>query len=160
MFVPPRVLARSFAAKDKNVERQALTLLGEFMREDPTLYASRNQETDECVIEGMGELHIDIYIGRLKREFNMEVELGQPTVNYREIIRKKQEFNCVHKRQSGGASQWACVRGFIEPLPINLSRETGLMNKMTLRPPTMNCERTCRNHSRSSSSRRSSRRGP
>jgi hypothetical protein len=56
MFVPPRVLARSFAAKDKNVERQALTLLGEFMREDPTLYASRNQETDECVIEGMKKI--------------------------------------------------------------------------------------------------------
>jgi elongation factor G len=133
MFIPPRVLARSFTAKDKNVERQALTQLGEFMREDPTLYASRNQETDECVIEGMGELHIDIYIERLKREFKIEVELGQPTVNYREIIQKKQEFNYVHKRQSGGAGQWACVRGFIEPLPINLSRETGLKNKMTLK---------------------------
>jgi elongation factor G len=133
MYVPPRVLARSFTAKDKNVERNALNILTDFMREDPTLWAGRNTETDEANIEGMGELHIDIYIERLKREFGVVVEMGDPTVNYREVIQKKQDFNYTHKRQSGGAGQWANVRGVIEPLPINLARETGTKNKLTLK---------------------------
>ena len=133
MYVPPSVLARSITGKDKSVERAALNQLTEFMREDPTLNASRNPETDEIIVEGMGELHVEVYIERLRREFGIDVQLGAPTVNYREVIQKRQEYNFLHKRQSGGAGQWALVKGYIEPLPINMSREGGTKNKVTLK---------------------------
>eukprot|EP00672_Neobodo_designis_P014671 CAMPEP_0174855096 /NCGR_PEP_ID=MMETSP1114-20130205/32466_1 /TAXON_ID=312471 /ORGANISM="Neobodo designis, Strain CCAP 1951/1" /LENGTH=745 /DNA_ID=CAMNT_0016089819 /DNA_START=24 /DNA_END=2261 /DNA_ORIENTATION=+ len=133
MYIPPAVIARSLRGKDKSVERAALNQLKEFMREDPTLNATRNTETDEVVVEGMGELHVEVYIERLRREFGIEVELGEPTVNYREIIQTRYEYNYLHKRQSGGAGQWALVRGFIEPLPINMAREGGTKNKVTLK---------------------------
>jgi len=72
-------------------------------------------ETDEIMISGMGELHLEIYGERIKREYGIPVELGNPTVNYRETIAEKVAFNYLHKKQTGGAGQFARVIGYIEP---------------------------------------------
>lgn len=133
MYVPPRVISASVKVKDDRDAVKVRERMAAFMREDPTFMFYRNTETDEDIIEGMGELHLDIYIERLKREYGLHVELGKPTVNYREVITERQEFDFVFKRQSGGAGQWAHLKGYIEPLQIDMSQEKGLKNKATSR---------------------------
>lgn len=76
-----------------------------------------DKESEEIIISGMGELHLQIYAERMRREFEIEVELGQPTVNYRETITQRASFDYLHKKQSGGAGQFARVIGYVEPVP-------------------------------------------
>jgi elongation factor G len=134
MYIPPVVLSIAVSnSKDKRAESAGYDQLVKFMREDPTFKVSKNSETDEIHLEGMGELHLDIYVERLKREFGIVMEKGKPTVNYREIIQKAVEFDYVHKRQSGGAGQWAHIKGIIEPLTINMSTERGTKNRIYLK---------------------------
>ena len=136
MYVPPRVISMSIKAKEERQERESLSYLQHFMREDPTLYVSRNQETNEVIMEGMGELHLGVYVERLKREFFLNVDTGKPTVNYREVITKKYDYDYIFKRQSGGQGQWAHVKGRIEPLDsIDLTRERGVKNRIVLKCP-------------------------
>ena len=131
MYVPPRVISASIKpANDRDLSRMQ-ERLNHFMREDPTFNFYRNNETGEFIIEGMGELHLDIYVERCKREFGLNLIKGKPTVNYREVIQKRQEFDFIYKRQSGGAGQWAHVRGHFEPLDIDMSTEKGTKNKIT-----------------------------
>jgi elongation factor G len=73
-------------------------------------------ESEEMIISGMGELHLQIYAERMRREYEIDVELGQPTVNYRETITSKASYDYLHKKQTGGAGQFARVIGFVEPL--------------------------------------------
>lgn len=131
MYIPPRVLSASVKCKDDVQAGKVRERMHDIMREDPTFVFYHNTETDEDIAEGMGELHLDIYRERLKREYGLEVELGKPTVNYREVITERQEFDYVFKRQSGGAGQWAHLKGYVEPLPIDMSQEKGLKNKAT-----------------------------
>lgn len=72
-------------------------------------------ESEEIIISGMGELHLFIYCERMKREYDIDLQVGNPTVNYRETISQKANFNFLHKKQSGGAGQFARVIGYIEP---------------------------------------------
>jgi elongation factor G len=131
MYVPPRVISASIkVANDKDTNRFRERMYA-FMREDPTFSFFLNPETKENIIEGMGELHLEIYVERLKREFGIVAELGKPTVNYREVISVRKEFDFVFKRQSGGAGQWAHIKGYIEPLPIDMATEKGTKNKVT-----------------------------
>ena len=90
--------------------------IGKFTREDPTLRVSVDSETKETVMSGMGELHLEIYIERMKREYNVECIVGNPKVNYKETITKSAKFNYLHKKQSGGSGQYGRVIGYIEPL--------------------------------------------
>lgn len=131
MYIPPRVISASVKCKDDAQAGKVRDKMRAFMREDPTFLFYRNSETNEDIVEGMGELHLDIYRERLKREYDLEVELGKPTVNYREVITERHEFDYVFKRQSGGAGQWAHIKGYIEPLPIDMSQEKGVKNKAT-----------------------------
>ncbi|CCW67082.1 unnamed protein product [Phytomonas sp. Hart1] len=131
MYVPPRVISASVKFKDGRETSKVKDRMTAFMREDPTFVYFRNHETDEDIMEGMGELHLDIYRERLKREYNLEIKLGKPTVNYREIITERRDFDFVFKRQSGGAGQWAHIKGYIEPLKINMMAEKGTKNKVT-----------------------------
>ena len=76
----------------------------------------QNEENEEIIISGMGELHLFVYCERMKREYDIDLQVGNPTVNYRETITKKASFNYLHKKQSGGAGQYAKVIGFMEPI--------------------------------------------
>ena len=90
--------------------------LGRFAREDPTFRAGVDEETGETIISGMGELHLDVYVERMRREYSVEVETGAPQVAYRETISQRAEFNYTHKKQTGGSGQYGRVAGYIEPL--------------------------------------------
>jgi elongation factor G len=73
-------------------------------------------ESEEIIISGMGELHLFVYCERMKREYDIDLQVGNPTVNYRETILEKANFNYLHKKQTGGAGQYAKVIGYIEPI--------------------------------------------
>ena len=90
--------------------------LNRFQKEDPTFRAFVDDDSKETVISGMGELHLQIYVERMKREYSVDVEIGAPRVNYRETIRQRSEFNYLDKKQTGGSSQYARVVEYIEPL--------------------------------------------
>ena len=90
--------------------------LNRFTKEDPTFRVTLDPESGETVISGMGELHLDVYVERMKREYSAEVETGAPQVAYREAISRRADFDHLHKKQTGGAGQFAKVVGYIEPL--------------------------------------------
>ena len=85
------------------------------MQEDPTFRGRIDEESGETVISGMGELHLDVYVERMKREYHAEVETGQPQVAYREAISRRAEFNYTHKKQTGGSGQYAKIDYVVEP---------------------------------------------
>ena len=116
MHVPDPVISLSIKPKDNKVEANMAKALGRFVREDPTFRAGVNQESGETVISGMGELHLDVYVERMRREYRVEVETGAPQVAYRETISQRAEFNYTHKKQTGGAGQFGRVAGYIEPI--------------------------------------------
>ena len=91
--------------------------LQRFRREDPTLHVSVDDETGETILAGMGELHLEIYLERIRREFNVAVEVGPPKVNYREAPTQAAKFNVRHKKQTGGAGQFAHIVGRLDVLP-------------------------------------------
>ncbi|KNH07383.1 Mitochondrial elongation factor G [Perkinsela sp. CCAP 1560/4] len=129
MYVPPPVMSLSVKAKDQKDQTLMEKKMQNFQREDPTLRIVVNPETREFVIQGMGELHLEIYLERLRREYDVDTTVGKPTVNYREIIQERVEFDFTHKRQSGGAGQYAHVKGYIEPMKIDLTTDTGDKNE-------------------------------
>jgi len=101
---------------DKKAEDNMGKALNRFTKEDPTFRTYVDPESNQTIIQGMGELHLEVYIERMKREYKAEVETGQPQVAYRETIGQMAEFNYTHKKQSGGSGQYGRVAGFIEPL--------------------------------------------
>jgi elongation factor G len=116
MHVPDPVISLSIKAKEQKHQANLSKALGRFTREDPTFRAGADAESGETVISGMGELHLEVYVERMRREYNVEVETGAPQVAYREAISRKAEFVYVHKKQTGGSGQYAKVGGYIEPL--------------------------------------------
>jgi elongation factor G len=90
--------------------------LQRFQREDPTFRAMHVAETGETLISGMGELHLDVYVERMRREYKVDCEVGRPKVSYRETVAQRSDFNYLHKKQSGGSGQFGRVAGYIEPL--------------------------------------------
>ena len=117
MFVPAAVISLAIAPKDKTGQTNFSKALNKFTKEDPTFRVHRDEESGQTIISGMGELHLEIYCERIKREFNCEVVVGKPQVAFRETITKRGDFNYLHKKQTGGSGQYAKVCGFIEPLP-------------------------------------------
>ncbi|MBF0476031.1 MAG: elongation factor G [Deltaproteobacteria bacterium] len=115
MFVPAPVISLALKPKDKNAEMNVSKALSRFTKEDPTFKTYLDDETGETIVCGMGELHLDVYVERMRREYNAEVETGMPKVAYRETIQRRAEFNYTHKKQTGGAGQYGRVAGFIEP---------------------------------------------
>ena len=103
--------------------------LNRFTKEDPTFRVHADPETDETIISGMGELHLEVYIERMRREYAAEVDAGKPQVAYRETITQRAEFNYTHKKQTGGSGQYGRVAGFIEPL--DESGEYEFVNEIT-----------------------------
>ena len=117
MFIPNAVISLAIAPKDKTSSANFSKALNKFTKEDPTLRVHRDEESAQTIISGMGELHLEIYCERIKREYNCEVIVGKPQVAFRETITKKATFNYTHKKQSGGKGQYARVAGYLEPLP-------------------------------------------
>ncbi len=119
MFVPDPVISLSvFSPESANYEKMSKGLQ-RFLKEDPTFHVRTDEESGETIISGMGELHLEIYVDRLKREFGAVVEVGPPQVNYREAITTSTPFNYTHKKQTGGSGQFAVIMGNIEPMDAN-----------------------------------------
>jgi elongation factor G len=116
MFVPEPVISLAITPKDKKSSDNISKALNRFTKEDPTFRTFVDPESNQTIIQGMGELHLDVYIERMKREYKAEVETGMPQVAYREAISARADFEYTHKKQTGGSGQYGKVAGFIEPL--------------------------------------------
>ncbi len=115
MYVPEPVISLAISPKDSKSEVNMSKALGRFTKEDPTFKTYVSKETGDTVISGMGELHLEVYVERMRREYDAEVITGMPHVAYRETITRKAEFDYTHKKQTGGAGQFGRVAGYMEP---------------------------------------------
>ena len=116
MYVPEPVISLAIFPKDNKSEVNVSKALGRFTKEDPTFKACVNEETGDTIISGMGELHLEVYIERMRREYQAEVDTSPPRVAYRETITRKAEFDYIHKKQTGGAGQFGRIGGYLEPV--------------------------------------------
>jgi elongation factor G len=116
MRVPEPVMSLAVAPKSRAESANFSKALSRFQREDPTFKVRLDEESGQTIISGMGELHLDIYVERMRREYKCEVDVGEPRVNYRECITAKANFDYLHKKQSGGSGQYGRVVGYVEPL--------------------------------------------
>jgi elongation factor G len=116
MHVPEAVIHLSLKVTDRKAEANVAKALARFTKEDPTFRTHVDEESGETIISGMGELHLDVYVERMRREYRAEVETGAPQVAYREAISRRVDFDYTHKKQTGGAGQYGRVSGYIEPL--------------------------------------------
>ena len=116
MYVPNPVISLAIHPKDKKSQDNMSKAINRFMKEDPTFQCYVDPESNQTIIKGMGELHLDVYVERMRREYNCEVTVGAPEVAYREAISQRAEFNYTHKKQTGGSGQFARVAGYIEPI--------------------------------------------
>ncbi len=117
MHVPDAVISLAIAPKERAGEGNFSKALNRFTKEDPTFRVHRDEESGQTIIRGMGELHLEIYMERMRREYNCDVVSGKPQVAYRETVTQRGEFAYTHKKQTGGAGQYAKVCGYLEPLP-------------------------------------------
>lgn len=115
MFVPDAVMSLSIKPKRTTDADNFSKAMNRFQREDPTFRVHVDAESEETIISGMGELHLEVYVERLKREYKTECATGQPRVAYRETISRHADFDFLFKRQSGGPGDYARVVGYIEP---------------------------------------------
>ena len=115
MFVPEPVIFLTLFPEDNQSSVKMAKALKRFTKEDPTFRSQVDHESGETIISGMGELHLEIYVERMKREFGAAVSTGMPQVAYRETIARRAEFNYTHKKQTGGAGQYGRVAGYLEP---------------------------------------------
>ncbi|PIE61591.1 MAG: elongation factor G [Desulfobacterales bacterium] len=127
MNVMEPVISLSITPKDNKAQINMSKALNRFTKEDPTFKTYVDHETGDTIIQGMGELHLEVYVERMKREYKAEVETGKPRVAYRETITKKAPFNYTHKKQTGGSGQFGRVMGFMEPT----EEEFEFINKVT-----------------------------
>ena len=116
MRVPEPVMSLAVSPKSRAESANFSKALSRFQREDPTFKVRLDEESGQTIISGMGELHLDIYVERMRREYKCEVDVGEPRVNYRECITAKASFDYLHKKQSGGSGQYGRVVGYVEPL--------------------------------------------
>jgi elongation factor G len=119
MTFPEPVIEVAIEPKTKADQEKLGVAIQKLAEEDPTFRTEQNQETGQTIIKGMGELHLDILVDRMKREFNVEANVGKPQVAYRETIRKKvDKYDYTHKKQTGGSGQFAKIQISIEPMEV------------------------------------------
>lgn len=116
MHVPEPVISLAITTKDKTVSPAFSKALKRFQREDPTFRVHQDEESGEIIISGMGELHLEIYTERMRREYKLDVQTGQPQVAFRETIQGAVKFDQLLKKQTGGAGQFARIIGRLEPM--------------------------------------------
>ncbi len=117
MYIPEPVISLAIEPKDKKSSDQMGKALNRFTKEDPTFQTFVDPESNQTIIKGMGELHLEVYVERMRREYKCEVEIGRPQVAFREAITQRADFNYTHKKQTGGSGQYGRVAGYIEPAP-------------------------------------------
>jgi elongation factor G len=115
MHVPEPVISLALTPKDRKSSDAMSKALNRFTKEDPTFRSYVDQESRQIIVKGMGELHLDVYIERMKREYGVAVDSGAPQVAYRETISEHVEFDYTHKKQTGGSGQYARVAGIMQP---------------------------------------------
>ncbi|HPW46818.1 MAG TPA: elongation factor G [Rectinema sp.] len=115
MYVPEPVISLAITPKDNKSSDQMSKALNRFTKEDPTFRTYVDPESNQTIVQGMGELHLEVYIERMKREYKCEVIPGMPQVAYRETITQHADFNYTHKKQTGGSGQYGRIAGYIEP---------------------------------------------
>ncbi len=132
IFVPEPVIRLSIEPLDRDGADRLAKAIQRFNREDPTFHVMTDEETNQTIIAGMGQLHLDVYIERIKREYKVECIIGEPKVAYRETPTIPVEYNHKHKKQTGGSGQYAHVVGKIEPMPVENNGDTYIfVNKVT-----------------------------
>jgi elongation factor G len=115
MHVPEPVVSLAVVPVDNKAATKMSKALHRFTREDPTFRTAVDEDTGDTIISGMGELHLEVYIERIKREFGAEVTTGAPQVKYRETLTQAVDFDYTHKKQTGGSGQYAKVQGTMGP---------------------------------------------
>ena len=123
MEFPDPVIEIAVEPKTKGDQEKMGEALGRLAKEDPSFRVTSDEESGQTIIKGMGELHLDIIVDRMKREFKVEANVGAPQVAYRETLQNPTEFDYTHKKQSGGAGQFARVKLLVEPLEPGKGRE-------------------------------------
>ncbi len=116
IHVPHAVIDLTIKPKTQAGQSNLSKALRRFSKEDPTFRVSSDPETGDTIISGMGELHLDVYVERMRREYQCEVLTSPPRVAYREAISQRADFNYTHKKQTGGSGQFGRVAGWIEPI--------------------------------------------
>jgi len=115
IHVPEPVVSLAVVPVDNKAQGNMAKALARFTKEDPTFTTRKDEETGDTLIMGMGELHLEVYLERMKREFNAVIEAGAPKVSFRETISKRVEFDYTHKKQTGGSGQYGRIKGYFEP---------------------------------------------
>eukprot|EP00906_Rhabdomonas_costata_P012942 RCo018597 len=118
MHVPDPVVSVGVTVKDTETMEALIKVLGRYSREDPTFKFLVEPESGRLEMSGMGELHLEIFKERLRREEGIDITVGRPYVNYREAVTQSARFDYFHKKQTGGSGQYAKIQGFLEPLPL------------------------------------------
>ncbi len=131
MIFPDPVIEVSVEPKSTADQERMGIALSRLASEDPSLRIESDQESGQTILKGMGELHLEIIIDRMKREFKVDANIGQPKVAYRETITKKVEIDYVHKKQSGGSGQFAKVKISFEPLPADGTEDYAFESQIT-----------------------------
>ena len=124
IFVAKPVIKMSINPLSRDNADRLSKALQRFRKEDPTFQVMTDEETGETVIAGMGELHLEIYVERIRREYRVEVEVGAPKVSYRESATKPVAFDFKHKKQTGGSGQYAHIVGQMGPMTDEEAAET------------------------------------
>ena len=119
MFIPEPVISLAITPEDNKAQNNMAKALNRFTKEDPTFRSHVDEESSETIISGMGELHLEVYVERMRREFNASVTTGAPQVAYREAITQASPFDYIHKKQTGGSGQFGRVAGVMEPSDEN-----------------------------------------
>jgi elongation factor G len=116
IFVADPVIELAIKVKNQADKMKLSKALNRFMKEDPTFRVSIDKESNQTIVKGMGELHLDVITDRIRREYNVDLEIGHPKVNYREAPTTNSEYNYKHKKQTGGAGQFAHIIGKLKPI--------------------------------------------
>ena len=116
IHVPDAVVSLAITPNDNKAQNNMSRALQRFTKEDPTFRTGTDEETGDTLISGMGELHLEVYVERMKREYNAEVTVGRPKVAYREAMSHAVDFDYTHKKQTGGSGQYGKIQGRLEPL--------------------------------------------
>ncbi|CAM8987355.1 unnamed protein product [Rhodiola kirilowii] len=130
MNVPEPVMSLAVSPVSKDAGGQFSKALNRFQKEDPTFRVGLDAESGQTIISGMGELHLEVYVERIRREYKVDATVGKPRVNFRETVTQRAAFDYLHKKQSGGSGQYGRVTGFIEPLPPGSSTKFEFENSI------------------------------